>query len=123
MVHVADRMLMVSWGRVVTGREERAIEVFNEAVGLYGTMQQDGRIESFDVALMSPNATLDGYIALKGDAAQLAKVREDPDFIRSTADAMLIVNDFAICDGYCNQGVADQMAIFQEASGKVPQSA
>ena len=30
-------------------------------MGLYGRMQQDGRIESFGVTLLSPNALLNGY--------------------------------------------------------------
>ena len=45
---MADRLLFISWGSVVAGREEIALEVFNESVGLYGRLQQDGRIEGFD---------------------------------------------------------------------------
>ena len=55
----------------VRGREERALEVFNESLGLYGRMQQDGRIESFDVTLLGANSVLNGCIQLKGDAAQI----------------------------------------------------
>ena len=40
------------------GAEERGIEVFNEALGLLGRMQQDGTIEKFDVALLAPNSDL-----------------------------------------------------------------
>ncbi len=50
---MADRILFISWGAPVAGREERGLEVFNDAVGLYGRMQQEGRIESFDVVLLN----------------------------------------------------------------------
>ena len=30
---MADRVLVISWGEVVHGREERGLEVFNDALG------------------------------------------------------------------------------------------
>ena len=50
---MADRILFITWKAPVRGLEERAVESFNEAIGLYGRMQQEGRIESFDVALLN----------------------------------------------------------------------
>ena len=120
---MADRMLFISWGEVVTGREERALEVFNESVGFYGRLAQEGRIESFDVCLLDPNPGMEGFVMLRGSAAQLADVHDDPEFRRITADALLIVHDFRFTQGYCGQGVADQMALFAEATAKVPQMA
>jgi hypothetical protein len=121
---MADRMICITWGAPVDGREERGLEVFNDAVGLYGRMQQDGRIESFDVALLAPNgAGLDGFMCLRGSAAQMAAVREDEEFQRTMIDASLIVRDLCMSDGYANEGIAKQMAMYQEAIGRVPQMA
>jgi hypothetical protein len=120
---MADRMLLISWGEVVTGREERALEVFNDSMGYYGRLAQDGRVESFDVGLLDPNGGMEGFVILKGSAEQIAAVHEDREFHRVTADAMLIVHDVRLRTGYSGQGVADQMAIFTEAIAKVPQIA
>jgi hypothetical protein len=121
---MADRMIHISWGASIAGREERGLEVFNEAIGLYGRMQQDGRIESFDVALLMPNGSkVEGYINLHGSAEQLAAVREDEEFMRNMTDASLIIHDLAVSDGYTNEGVARMMGIYQEAIGRVPQMA
>jgi hypothetical protein len=120
---MADRMMMVTWGTTVTGREEHALEVFNDSLGLYGQLQQDGKIESFDVVLMAPNPLLSGYATLKGSASQMATVRDDAAFRRLCIDATLMVEDFNVIDGFCDEGVADELAMFQEAIGKVPQSA
>jgi hypothetical protein len=121
---MADRMIHITWGANVAGREERGLEVFNEAVGLYGRMQQESRIESFDVALLVPNGGhTDGFITLRGSAEQMAAVRESDDFQRNMVDASMIVKDLAVCDGYANEGIAKQMAIYQEAIGRVPQTA
>jgi hypothetical protein len=118
---MADRLLFISWGTAVRGREARGLEVFNEAMGMLGRMQQDGKIESFDVALFEPNGDLNGYAAVHGSAEQIAAVRQDEEFLRNTADAVLIVDGLRHIGGYTNEGVARQLAIYQEATDKVPQ--
>jgi hypothetical protein len=120
---MADRMVFIGWGSPVHGREERGLEVFNEAVGLYGRMQQDGRIESFDVVLLDPNGGLDGYMELRGSNAQLDAVRQDEDFRRLLIDASLIVENLRVVDGVCNEGIARNMGMYQEAIAQVPQQA
>ena len=120
---MADRCLLITWGEVVRGREERALENFNEIVGYYGRLQQEGKIESFDTVLCAPNGHLDGYIQLNGSAQQLAAVKEDEQFQRNLAASTLIVDQIRLIDGFCNEGVAKQMGIYQDAIAKVPQTA
>ena len=120
---MADRVLVISWGQVVRGREERALEIFNEALGLYGRMQQEGRIEGFDVVLLEPSTGLGGYIALQGSAEQLVEVAEDDDFRRLIAASNLIVDDLKIARGATNEGIAREIALYQQEIAKVPQSA
>jgi hypothetical protein len=120
---MADRLLFISWGETVRGREDRALEVFNDAMGILGRMQQEGRIEKFDAVLLSPNGDIDGYIEVHGTAQQIAAVREDEEFIRNTVDAELCVDRIRHVEGYANEGVARMMALYQEAIAKVPQRA
>jgi hypothetical protein len=118
---MADHVLFVSWGTAVRGLEERGLEVFNEALGLLGRMQQDRRIESFDVVVFEPNGELNGYVAIRGSAAQIDALRQDDEFVRNTADATMIVDRFRHIVGHTNEGVARQMEIYREAIAKVPQ--
>jgi hypothetical protein len=120
---MADRVLFIGWGTPVRGREERGLEVFNDAMGLCGRMAQDGRIESFDVVLLGPNGDLNGYIELHGSAEQIAAVREDDEFQRNTIEASLVVDRLRHVVGFTNEGVARQMALYQEATSKVAQTA
>jgi hypothetical protein len=120
---MADRVLFISWGAAVRGREERGLEVFNEAVGLYGRLQQEGRIERFDVVLLQPSGDIDGYMELHGSAEQLAAVREDEEFQRVIMDASLIVERLRFIDGFTNNEIARQMTLYQESVARVPQSA
>ncbi|HEV2757445.1 MAG TPA: hypothetical protein VG318_16900 [Actinomycetota bacterium] len=121
---MADRVLFMGWGQTVRGREERALEVFSETMGLYGRLQEEGRIEKFDVCLLEPHGGgLDGYVALYGSDDQINAVRADPDFQRAVTEATLIVDEVGVIAGYVNEGVAHQMAMYQEAVAKVPQNA
>jgi hypothetical protein len=119
---MADRLLFISWGEVVRGREEHSLEVFGDAVGFYGRCQQEGRIEGFDVALLTPTAGPGGFMLLRGSAEQLVALREDAEFQRLLADASLVIDDLALIDGYTNTGIAQQMELYREAISKVPQA-
>lgn len=119
---MADRVLFIGWGTPARGREERGLEVFNEAIGISGRMQQEGRIEKFHVVLFGPNSELNGYMELHGSAEQLAAVRQDEEFRRNTTDASLIVDGLRHIEGYVNEGVASQMALYQESVARVPQT-
>lgn len=118
---MADRMLFISWGTPVRGLEDRALEVFNDALGMLGRMQQDGRVESFDVVLLAPNADIDGYIAVHGSAEQIDALRQDDEFMGSTADATIVVDRLRHIEGYANEGVARQIEIYRGAIAKIPQ--
>jgi hypothetical protein len=121
---MTDRMLFLGWGQVARGREERALEVFNESVELYGRMQQDGRIDHFDVALLDPHAgDLAGYIALHGSVAQIGALRGDEEFRRLQVDVSLIVDDLRVIDGRAGDGIAEEMGFYADAVAKVVQHA
>jgi hypothetical protein len=120
---MADRVLFIGWGATVRGMEARGLEVFNEALGLLGRMQQDGRIEGFDVSLLEPNGVMNGYAQVRGTAAQIAALREDEEFRRSTVDAQLIVDGLCHLAGRTNEGIAPMVAMMQEAIERVPQRA
>lgn len=120
---MADRMLFIGWGTPVRGREERGLEVFNESIGLYGRMQQDGRIEKFNVVLLDPSPALEGYVELHGSAEQLSALRDSEDFRRMLADAALVVDDIRIIDGFVNDGIAREIEIYRDSVAKVPQTA
>jgi hypothetical protein len=120
---MADRMLFIGWGAPARGSEERAIEVFNETLGILGRRQQEGQIEGFDVCLLEPNLDLGGYITIRGSAEQIAALRAEEEFQRSTVHAQLSVDNIRHIEGYTDEGIARQMALYQEAVAATPQRA
>jgi hypothetical protein len=120
---MADRMLFISWAEPVRGREERGLDVFNEALGFYGRCQQEGRIESFDVVLLAPNPDIGGYMELLGSPEQLGALSEDMEYRRILAEATTVVEGLHVIEGATNQGIAEEMEIYREAISKVPHTA
>jgi hypothetical protein len=112
---MADSGLFIGWGQVVRGREDRALEVFNETIELYGQMEADGRIESFEVCLLQPHGgELGGFELIRGSEEQIDALRRSEDFERINTKASLIVDDLGIVDMLIGEGLGRAMAIYQE---------
>ena len=112
---MADAGLFIGWGQVVRGREDRAIQVFNETVEFYGQLQSDSRIESFEVCLLDPHGgELAGFALLRGSPEQIDSVRRDDEFQREMTKASLIVDDLGMIDAELGEGLARAMSIYQE---------
>ena len=121
---MADRVMFIGWGNPVRGREEKAVESFNDIVGLLGRLQQESRIERFDIVFLRPHGgDLGGCFMLQGTADQLNAVREDDDFRREMTRADLIVDKLGLVDGFTGDAIASQMEIYMEAVAQVPQNA
>jgi hypothetical protein len=117
---MADRALFIGFGQPVRGREERAVEVFNEFVGMFGRMQSDGRIERMDVALLDPHGgDLGGFFMVHGSQDQCAALPMDEEFRRASIDATLIVENFGVVPAATGEAVGDEMAMYIEAVKKV----
>jgi hypothetical protein len=109
---MAEAGLFIGWGQVVRGREERALQVFNESIEYWGGLQGDGKIESFEVALLEPHGgDLAGFALLRGSADQVNELRSDAEFQRRTARADLIIDSQGVVGAVLGEGL--QRAIEQ----------
>lgn len=117
---MADRALFIGFGAPVRGREERAVAVFNEFVGVFGRMASDGRIESMDVTLLDPHGgDLGGFFMVHGSDAQCAALAIDEEFRRAMIDAALIVDNLGVVPALTGERVGREMALYTEAVAKV----
>lgn len=116
---MAERTLFIGWGAPVPGREERALEVFDEAVGILSRAEEEERIVGFDVILLDPNPDLGGYMEVAGTVEQIAALRADPAFVRNTADAQLAVTALRHIEGWAGGGVNRKMDVFRDALAEV----
>jgi hypothetical protein len=94
---MANAALFIGWGIPVRGRERQAIRVFNETLQYYGWLQQQGKIESFEPALLEEHGgDLGGFILIRGDQEQLSRLRIDPEFQHNIVRASLVVDNLGV---------------------------
>ena len=112
---MADAGLFIGWGQVVRGREKRAVEVFNESVEYWGGLQQEGRIESFEVLLLEPHGgDLAGFALLRGSPEQMGALRADEEFQRRNQRADLIVESLGVVGAVLGEELGRTMSVYQE---------
>jgi hypothetical protein len=111
---MADAGLFIGWGEVARGREERALDVFNETIGYYGRLQEDGRIEGFEVSLLQPHGgDLAGFVLLRGSQDQMDAVQHDDEFERLMTRANFIVDKLGVVPAAVGEGIARQVSIYE----------
>lgn len=89
--------LVMVWGQAVRGREQHALEVFDEVLAYFGRLQRAGEVESFEpVALEPSGGTLAGFLLARGDPAQLQRLRLSDEFLRLTNRSLHIVDHFGV---------------------------
>ena len=117
---MAGEALFIGWGQVVRGREQKALEVFNESVQYWGSLQEQGQIESLDVVLLAPHGgDLFGYALLKGDPGKLDAVQRSEEFTRQTARASMIVDGVGVVPAATGEALGQQMGIYQAQIGEL----
>jgi hypothetical protein len=117
---MADSGLFIGWGPPVHGREAKGLEVFNEALGFYETLQKSGTIESHEVVLIGPHGgDLYGFALLRGSEDDMATLRVDEEFQRLIARAGLIVERLGVVDAVVGDGVAGALSRYQQAVGEL----
>jgi hypothetical protein len=120
---MAGEALFVGWGQVVRGREQLALQVFQEAVGYYGKLQEDAQIERFDAYLLDPHGgDLAGLFLLHGERSALDTIRSSADFQRLLVRAGSVIDNLGVVSAYSGDALGQQMALFGEIAQELPQA-
>jgi hypothetical protein len=117
---VAEAGLFIGWGQVVRGREQRALEVWGESLQYWSELESDGKVESFEVVLLTPHGgDLNGFALLRGSEDQMNALRTDEEFQRRVQRADLVVESQGVVDAILGDGLQRAIEIYQDEAGKV----
>ena len=117
---MADFGLMIGFGLPVRGREQKAAQVFNEAVELWANWQNDGTIESWDaVFLEAHGGDLGGFFLLRGERDKIASARMSDELNEVATRAQLIVENFGIVGAEMGERIGTQMELFLQSSAEL----
>jgi hypothetical protein len=117
---MAEAGLFIGWGVPVRGREKSALDLFNATMEYYGRLQQDGKIERFDVAVLAPHGSdLGGFALMQGTAQQIDSLRRDEEFQQWVTRAQLNVEQFGVVDAFVDQGLGQAISRYQNELGQL----
>ena len=117
---MAEAGLYLGFGTAVRGREKAALDLFNESLQYYGRLQQDGKIERFDVAVLAPHGSdLAGFALMQGTEQQIDSLRRDEEFQQWVTRAQLIVEQFGVVDALVDQGLGQAISRYQNELGQL----
>ena len=111
---MAEAALLIGWGEVVRGREKAALTTYNEVMAYWSGLQNDGRIQNFDVAVLGPHARMGGFILARGTEQQIDSVRRSKEFRQIMARTRLFVDELVIADSYVDEALGQLMQEYQE---------
>lgn len=112
---MAEAALFIGWGEPTRGREKEALEIFNESVQYWGRLQQEGRIERFEVVFLYPHPGLGGFALLRGTGAQIDSARREDEFQRIVTRVRLVVDGLELVNANVDEGIAQTMAQYQDS--------
>ncbi len=111
----ADSVLFIGWDRAARGKEKEALEAFASAVGYWTKQAAAGTIESFEpVILIQHGGDLNGFMLVRGSAANLAEIQESDEFRDLIVMADMSVAGIGIVAGKTGEGAMREVARFQK---------
>jgi len=117
---MADFGLFVGFGWPVRGREQKAAQVFNEAVEYWSRLKQEGEIGRWDAVFLEQHGgDLGGFFLVWGDQDKIATVRASDELLRLNARAQLIVENYGVVGAETGARIETQMGLFLESSNEL----
>jgi hypothetical protein len=113
---MAEAALCTVWGDPIPGREKQALNVYNEAMQYWAGLQQEGRIERFDVTVLTfSGGDVAGLLVVRGTVKQIASVRRSKEYQRYVTHGQLVASHVSIASAYVDEGLAHFMDWYQKA--------
>ena len=108
---VVELGVIVKWGKLVPGREEKAVEVFGDAIAYFGELLAAKRLTSFE-PYMYQTSDLDsdvGFFIFKGPQQEIFKMFEEDKFLMIREKAFYTVEHLKIDLLTVGEGISSQL--------------
>jgi len=108
-----NQVIFFGWNRTVPGREQIAVEDFQEFLGYMSGLQESGAIASFEpILLMNHGGDLNGFILIRGSSEQLNTLTETEQWLIYNTRAGYYLEGTGTIRGVSGDRVMDWLGIF-----------
>jgi hypothetical protein len=113
---MATNVVFLGWNRPLSGRERKAVELFQEFMQYLGGLQQAGTIQSFDAVFLNPHGgDMNGFILIQGDSGQLDGLLSSDTWGMHMTRADMALAGFGQIRGVTGDLLMKQMGAYVEA--------
>jgi hypothetical protein len=117
---LTDSAMFIRWGATAPGRERKSVELFGESLKFLVGLVTSGRIASVEPFFLQPHGgDLEGFFIVRGDRAELNKIRSEDEFQRLQVRAQAVVQNFGVIEAITGEDLNKHMAWFTEAAREV----
>lgn len=93
--------LFIGWGQIARGREVGALTVFRDTQNYWQERKDAGEVDDYATYMLEAHGgDLTGFILVRGDREQLAKLRTSDEFLHIADRARAVVDMRAIAPAY-----------------------
>ena|SRR6516165_9611004 len=112
---MVEAALCTAWEDPIPGREKQALNVYNEAMQYWAGLQQEEKIERFDVTVLElSGGEMAGFLVVRGTAKQIDSVRRSKEFQQYIAHGQLVASHLSVARAYVDEGLAKFMGWYQK---------
>jgi hypothetical protein len=108
--------VMIRWGSVIHGREDKSLEVFSTAINTFEQLSKQGRISGHR-EYINVTGHDGGFMLVEGDLPELLKLVGETTFLELNSKASAVIEDFEIevCGGGSDQAIQELMGTYSGA--------
>jgi hypothetical protein len=111
----ADSVLFIGWDRAERGCEKESLEAFGMAMGFWANQLAAGKIDSVEPVLLERHGgDLNGFMLVRGSAANLAVIADSDEFRDLVQLADMTVRGIGIITGKIGEGVQREIGRMQK---------
>ncbi|WML58744.1 hypothetical protein [Neobacillus sp. PS2-9] len=112
---MAKGSLLVGWGEIIPGREKAAKATLNNAMEYCIRLQQEGKIDRFEVVVLEPHGSdLNGFVLITGDKETVARLRAEDEFVSVMVGVQLVHRNVRVVGAYTGSEIQSLFAMWDE---------
>lgn len=113
---MSDSGLLIGWNRVVSGKDEVAVELWADMLSYLRKLHAEGLIERFEPVLLGAwGGTLNGFVLIRGTQEHLDRVRNSHDFLLFNVRANKALEGFTVVRAHFGEEAATILRLYATA--------
>jgi hypothetical protein len=110
---MANAARVFFWGPPIPGREQKALQHFNDVTQFYAKKKEKGEIESYEAIFFDHfSSELDGILIVRADSDKLDKIFQSDESVNFRHRAELLLSNYKVAMGIVGEGIKEGLASY-----------